>query len=158
MGNYINKETNDDFSEDGKSVSTFNDGNFQPARIDKIQGSCHDSYRHFLHFFEDENLYGYEIFISDIDCMYVEVESYLNEDERNKVKKFRSEIYSFLEDNPIYRTEMNPVLHTPETKPNRTNYYKLRELLFNYQLFVRRLLKEHKLIDSKDSEEAEYIK
>ena len=130
-------------------ISTFNEAMYQMFRIHEIQSRiniCNLEPLKF-HILDEggDGAYGYEIVFNSLTTLFVEASSKLNPDELKEGRNLRNRILNFLRDNKIIETSFNGITKNNVKKINKEEWDELKEDLFDYEIFVRRILEAHNL-------------
>lgn len=134
-----------DYDEEDMKGSKFNEGVLQTIRIHKLQDKINFASQHLNHFFDDEQLYGYEIKFECINQLLVEVSSKLSPEEDEEIDKIKNAIEMFIEKNPIHIKQRNSVSFMESVSCDKISLNVLKKALFNYDKKVRKLLEQHGL-------------
>lgn len=91
------------------------------------------------------NRYNYEVIISLLETLYLEISSQLEPNEEAQNKTQREKIKTLLKDHPVflYRTDSSMGGRTQKTIKNYDNWNLLKEELFNYDRMIRKWINIH---------------
>ena len=154
----------DFFSED-KSISKFNEASLKLLRINVEQQKINICNSNLLAWNEEVLRYNFQIKFSSLNSLFVEVSSELTYKGRGgdggELKQGmdkRKEIREFMKKNPIFEQTEDQVTHANVTRFSEENWDELEEMLFEYELMVKKFFKSHGigLPESEDPARAAY--
>lgn len=137
------------FFTDETIISKFNEGSLQMQRIHMLQERVNLSNLNPLNFYPESNFYGYQVIFNSLNSLFAECSSKLDDKEVEEGKTMRRRINMLLIIRPVHHYIENPVTHTKEIKVNQQSWRIIKEMLFEYELLIRKLLEVHNLTSPK---------
>lgn len=125
-------------------TSKINGAMLKMVRLDKALSTLNEINNNLLAFNNDYQVFNFELKLTSIDSIYQEVDSKLNQDERDDLIKLRNAIDRFLKENPIISIAKNNV--TRKESKYKVNYEALNILkkwLFIYESKARRMIDKY---------------
>jgi len=126
-----------------ENLNKYNDAQLQTLRLHELQVYINKAHRHFLDFFEDEGLYGYEIKFSSIIQFFVEISPRCNTEEKKKIFRMIKNIDEFLEKYPIFKERLNEITHQSQIQIDKNSAKVIRDFLIRFDMVVKKLAKKH---------------
>jgi len=131
-------------------TSKFNEGILQTGRMNDLQTTIHTARLRPLQFFQmdefGQGLFGYEIMMNAADGHFVEVYPKLSKEEEKNARELRKKVKEFLKTNPIHEIKYNEAGGWRKKKvANLKNWEKFEDILFEYEIMMRRLYDKHKM-------------
>ena len=140
---------------DYSNVSTINGGVLKTIRIHEHWKFISLISANLSTYNPDYNDYNYNIKLEFLDRLYLEVESKLKAEEREKADSLRDAIKLFMVNFPVYQTKIDSVNKTQYLQLNKQNYTILKEYIFKYERLIRQLHDNYGL-DTRYEDEDEY--
>jgi len=125
-------------------VSNWNEGALQMLRFHELQKEINECNVNPTAFNIERNLYNYQIILNNNNSLFSEASPKFKDKEMDLGLIRKKMIESFLESNPIHANKPN-LNHEVETTFNKSNWLRLKIMLFGYNFYVRGLLDAHKL-------------
>lgn len=133
-------------------ISKYNEAWLQMNRLNTLQDRIHNANLNPLIFFPDENLYGYQIVFHSLNSLFAEASSKLSDPELDEGKNKRKEIMDAIKQASPHKLCENALNHRRFILFSKEKWESLREKLFEYELFVRKLMEKHKLTSPEEDE------
>lgn len=148
----------DFFSGEQGSISKFNEASLKLLRINNEQIRINQCNINLLGFDLEVCMHNYEIKFNCLGSLFSEISAQLTDPEITKVKELRKEIKKLMIEKPVHYEQENMVTHEKIKRLNKISWNKVEELLFDYDLLVKKLMKKHgmALPESDDPELAGY--
>ena len=140
-------------SDEGK-YSEYNTASLKMKRLSDETSEISQINGNLLAFNQDYGVYNFELKLSKLDNLYLEVESKLNEKERKDIESFRKVLHLKIKKNLIFVQKKKPTYpYTRVAVTDEKVWDVIVKWLFEYERKVRGLLDEHGL-DTKYEDES----
>lgn len=138
--------------EEEDSLSKFNEAIFQMRRLDTEQARINISNQSPLELNQETGMYNYELMFNSMVNQFIEISPKLKTDEILKGKLLRKQLQKQLRTYPPYTTQRNALTHEQEEHFIKQNWEDFKELLFNFTLFIRKMMDVHHITTPKQGE------
>lgn len=138
---------------DGK-ISDWNAAALKMKRLDKEFIGINEVNGNLLAFNQEYGVYNYELKFRKCDNQFLEVDSKLKNEERQRGEELRNKILILLDRYPVHKTLVNKYTGKRAIKVNRQIANLLLHLLFEYERMVRKFIDDHGMDTSYDNESA----
>lgn len=127
--------------------SNFNEASLKMIRINEYQSLLNHYAVNPLEYFAEEKKYGYEIQFTQLLNLLSEGWGKLTTDEKKEGKRYRSLIIDFLEVCPVHKrvTSYGYGSPTQSSIVEKKNWDILKELLFQFQMWLMEVYEAHEL-------------
>ncbi len=125
-------------------VSTYNEASLKMMRLNNIQININKCNLNLFEIDLETERFKYEIKISLINSLFSEISSKCSDGETDKNQVWNNAIQKILKNAPPFKTRFNEVRHKSEFLGwNTYNCDLIKDTLFKYENFVRKLLEVH---------------
>lgn len=134
-----------DVDEEENIGSKFNEASLQMLRIHKLQDRINISWLNPLMFYPEDDMYGYQIIFNSTSMLFVECYPKCKPDEIRKAEFMRLNIENEIRSKPIHFEKVNEVTKERSVDCNFNNWIILKEKIFSYNKYIRKLMNNHGL-------------
>ena len=127
------------------SLSKFNEASLKILRINAIQSTINECNVNLLGINLEVGKYNYEVKFDCINSLFVEISAQLSDKEIDSVQKLRKNIKKLMKTKPVHDNVKNMVTHEINKKVNASNWDTIEELLFDYDILIKRYMKKHNI-------------
>ena len=132
---------------DSGKDSMFNEAALKMQRLDELQGILNKLIINALYFDPELKLYSYQLIPGVLNGLYLELSGHLSDIELETAERYRTIINNLLTLKPVYIKKRSVGLSNSKyvVTINRENLRLMNEILFKFQMQLRKWLEKHKL-------------